>query len=98
SHGCVRVESPVALAAALAEAPGWSEAELQAQIDAGAERRLPLPEPVPVYILYFTTALSPDGEIVYLDDVYRRDQAIVEALDGEPGVARLAERSAPCAP
>src|SRR5690606_28524342 len=64
SHGCVRVESPVALAAALAEAPGWSEAELQAQIDAGAESRLPLPDPVPVSILHFMTALPPGGEIV----------------------------------
>jgi murein L,D-transpeptidase YcbB/YkuD len=96
SHGCVRVEAPVALAAATT--PAWTEDELRTQIEAGATRALPLPDPMPVYFLYLTTGLTPEGEILYLDDIYGRDQAIVAALDGAAETARLAERGDECAP
>lgn len=82
SHGCIRVENPLALAAAVGESPAWSEAELQRIVDEGAKTTLPLPAETPVYVLYLTTALNADGSITYLDDIYDRDDAIVEALDG----------------
>jgi murein L,D-transpeptidase YcbB/YkuD len=83
---------------AAATTPAWTEDELRTQIEAGATRALPLPDPMPVYFLYLTTGLTPEGEILYLDDIYGRDQAIVAALDGAAETARLAERGDECAP
>jgi L,D-transpeptidase YcbB len=39
-----------------------------------AEQRVDLPEPVPVYLAYFTALPSPGG-VVFQRDVYGRDAA-----------------------
>jgi murein L,D-transpeptidase YcbB/YkuD len=83
SHGCIRVENPVALAAALMASPEWDEAELGAAIETGASQAIALPAPVPIYVLYFTAVAQADGSILYSNDLYRRDSAIATALDRE---------------
>lgn len=67
SSGCVRLEDAERLARWLFEgrAPRPSGA---------AEQRVDLPEPVPVYLAYFT-ALPSRGGIVFQGDVYGRDRA-----------------------
>jgi murein L,D-transpeptidase YcbB/YkuD len=95
SHGCIRVQNPLALAAAVGESPEWSEAELQRIVDEGAKITLPLPAETPVYVLYLTTALNADGSIAYLDDIYDRDDAVIEALDGASGNANLTAALSP---
>jgi murein L,D-transpeptidase YcbB/YkuD len=84
SHGCIRVENPVALAAALLAAPEWDDAGLQAVIETGATQTVTLTEPSPVFVLYLTTGVQPDGSLAYYEDIYRRDDAIVAALDRAP--------------
>ena len=37
-----------------------------------------LPQKIPVYIVYFTAYLR-DGELVFADDLYGRDDALVQA-------------------
>lgn len=96
SHGCVRVEAPLSLATAVN--PAWSEEELTARIGEGATQTLALPARMPVYMLYFTTTLTADGEIVYLDDVYGRDGALIAALDGAAENAGLVNRQDLCSP
>jgi murein L,D-transpeptidase YcbB/YkuD len=78
SHGCVRVRDPVPLGAEVLAQP--DQAALEAEIATGVSQDLPLPAPVPVYLLYLTTAVQPDGSITYLNDIYRRDDAILRAL------------------
>ena len=67
SSGCVRLQDAPLLARWLfggrAPAPGGT-----------AEERVELPEPVPVYLAYFTALPSRDG-IVFQSDVYGRDGA-----------------------
>lgn len=79
SHGCIRVERPVELAAALL-APAWDTPALEAAIAEGATQTVPLQSTVPFYALYIT-ASAWDGEVRYADDVYHRDARIVAALD-----------------
>ncbi len=62
---------------------------------AGAEEKVSLDKPVPVYITYLTAV--PDGsQIAYLDDVYGRDKARLAGQAtpaGAPLLARSAETS-----
>ena len=53
SHGCIRVEDPVALATFVLQGmPGWDEARIRAAMSAGRSSTLRLAPPVPVLITY----------------------------------------------
>ncbi len=74
SEGCVRVEQPLALAVQLLRAdPGWNEARIQTEIDALRHQTVPLPEPVPVYVLYLPAWVDDAGQAQFRDDHYRRE-------------------------
>ncbi|HVY85481.1 MAG TPA: L,D-transpeptidase family protein [Caulobacterales bacterium] len=79
SHGCIRVQNPLALAAAMLGGD-WTEAGIQEKIDQGVSFDIPVTPETPIYVLYFTTALNPDGTVRYLDDIYHRDDAIAAGL------------------
>jgi murein L,D-transpeptidase YcbB/YkuD len=78
SHGCIRVEQPATLALRLL--PDWHEADLQAAIASGETRLIPLPRPLPVYLLYWTAFVDDSGQLNFRDDLYGRDGAIAVAL------------------
>lgn len=80
SHGCIRVERPLDLADYLMQDdPKWSGGQLRAAIDAGEQRDVKLPQPVPVYLLYFTAMPGPDGNVAFFEDIYDIDQAQAQA-------------------
>jgi len=80
SHGCIRVERPVALAMfVLAGLPDWSEDRVHAAMAAGESRTLRLAEPVPVLIAY-GTAIVRDGRVHFFDDIYGHDRMLDAAL------------------
>jgi murein L,D-transpeptidase YcbB/YkuD len=39
----------------------------------GTEREVKLPAPIPVYLVYFTAVVGPEGELTLLTDVYEYD-------------------------
>ncbi|HEY5999609.1 MAG TPA: L,D-transpeptidase family protein [bacterium] len=85
SSGCIRVERAAELAARLLSPdPAWTRAKIEAAIAAGATLSVPLREPMPVYLLYQTTWVDPDGTVEFREDVYGRDAALLEALAGAP--------------
>jgi murein L,D-transpeptidase YcbB/YkuD len=76
SHGCVRLEKPEALARwVLAEADGWTDGRIRAAMWRGQEEHVPLAEPIPVSIAYFTAWVDDDGTVQFRPDVYRHDAA-----------------------
>ncbi|HTN49958.1 MAG TPA: L,D-transpeptidase family protein [Burkholderiaceae bacterium] len=80
SHGCIRVERPVALALfVLAGTPDWSEDRVRAAMRAGDSRTLPLADPIPVLIAYGTAIVKGD-RIHFFDDLYGHDRALDAAL------------------
>ncbi len=80
SHGCIRIEAPVALAGfVLQGTPGWDEARVREAMASGNSTTLRLAEPVPVLIAY-TTALVKDGHIHFFDDIYGLDPVLDVAL------------------
>jgi murein L,D-transpeptidase YcbB/YkuD len=85
SHGCIRVERADELAAhVLADGTGrWSPQRLEEAIAGGGSPRIPVARPLPVYILYWTAFVGPDGLAQFRDDVYGRDRRLAAALAGE---------------
>jgi len=82
SHGCVRVEKPVDLAAFVLSGK-WSREQIIAIIESGENKRADVPDPVPVYILYWTAWVDSDGTMEFRDDVYGYDQALQQELTVE---------------
>jgi murein L,D-transpeptidase YcbB/YkuD len=97
SHGCIRVEDPVGLAEAVIDAPEWKSDAIEAAIETGATTTIPLADPVSIYVLYLTAASDGD-DIAYFDDLYRRDERLIRALDAPDAalVAGLEQTATTC--
>jgi murein L,D-transpeptidase YcbB/YkuD len=75
SHGCVRVEKPEELAEYVLRAqPEWTRERIQAAMHAGVEKWVTLKEPLPVYILYMTAWVDPEGAVQFREDIYGHDE------------------------
>jgi len=81
SHGCVRLERPRELAAALL---GWTPDEVDQAIDAKATHIVALKAPTPVFLVYRTAQAGDDGKVTFRPDVYGWDAEISDALAGRP--------------
>ena len=87
SHGCVRVEQPEALAAyVLRDQPEWTPERIQEAMHSGEERTVKLTSPVPVYLGYWTAAVTPEGLVQFTNDVYGIDQRQSAALARKIGI------------
>ena len=81
SHGCVRLENPRGLAAILL---GWDPAAVDDAIAAGTTKTYALKTHIPVYVVYRTAWVAPDGHASFRDDVYGWDEELAAALAGSP--------------
>jgi murein L,D-transpeptidase YcbB/YkuD len=71
SHGCVRVEKPVDLAAyLLKDDPQWSKERIQSAIDSADSKTVKLERPMPVHLLYIPALVSEDGRLRVAPDIY----------------------------
>lgn len=81
SHGCVRIDEPLRLAAYLLGDTGeWNAESIAAAIAKGSRERITLANPVPVYLTYFTAFTERDGKAGFREDVYDRDAMLQAAL------------------
>lgn len=80
SHGCIRLEKPLALAEALLRRQGWTMEEIEEATRRSTPRTVNLDEPVPVHILYWTAWVDENGTTQFRRDVYGRDPAVARAL------------------
>ncbi len=80
SHGCIRVEDPVALARfVLSGTAEGDDARIRAAMASGERSTLRLPQPVPVVITYVTAIARSDG-LHFRPDVYGHDAALERRL------------------
>ena len=83
SHGCIRVEDPVTLAAwVLRDQPEWDVDRIRATMNGDKTLQVNLIKPVPVLILYTTAVVQPDGEVRFFDDIYGYDASLAKELAG----------------
>ena len=85
SSGCIRVEEPSELAAFLF-GQHWDAEKFAASLASGRPQHIELPEPVPVFLLYFTTWVNELNELHIRKDIYGRDTRLYELLSHEGGV------------
>ncbi len=85
SHGCVRVENPLAFADAIlpVTAPEWNSGRLES-LYGGKERRINFDTPVPVHLAYFTMAIDADGEMRRFEDIYGYDEETTALMQPSP--------------
>ncbi|HEX5044744.1 MAG TPA: L,D-transpeptidase family protein [Candidatus Polarisedimenticolaceae bacterium] len=103
SHGCIRVEKPLELAAALlADQPTWTPPRIEEAIASEETREVKLTRPLPIDITYFTAWTTSSGELRFGPDVYGLDRELAAALKGRRpddtvarGLLRSKQRSAP---
>ena len=94
SHGCIRVEDPRGLAQVLLDSGQWSRDAIDAAIATGQTQSIPLHRSLPVYALYWTAFVDPDGTVEFRDDVYGRDRRLAEALAARAAAEHLAASQA----
>lgn len=83
SHGCIRVDDPMGLAAALLGPPA-SRDSLQTFVDTSRETKtIPFEQPIPVIVAYLTAEVGDDGALIVHKDIYRKDGKALAA--GPPG-------------
>ncbi len=82
SSGCVRVEHALEFVRLLLDdATQWSADAIAAVVAQGATRRVDLARQVPLILYYWTVQTDADGALSFRPDIYRRDAAVLAALD-----------------
>jgi murein L,D-transpeptidase YcbB/YkuD len=85
SHGCIRLEKPLELAAyVLRDAPAWSHEAIDATVAQGVTRQVPLPQLLPVHLVYHTAWVDADGTVHFRADIYGYDQTQETAFEEKP--------------
>jgi len=74
SSGCIRIEKPLELAQALLKDQDWNHTLINEAIDRAQAHSVKLKNPVPVYLMYWTTWVDDLGVLQVRNDVYKRDQ------------------------
>jgi murein L,D-transpeptidase YcbB/YkuD len=74
SHGCVRLEQPLALAQyVLRDQSEWTKERIEQAMQSGDERTVKLRRSLPVYLVYWTARVTGDGVVQFRNDVYGID-------------------------
>lgn len=79
SHGCVRVQDPMALAG-LVLGNGWTAEKTRSLIGRG-ERTIRLEQPIQIHLAYETLVVDEAGKITSFDDLYGFHRLVRTALE-----------------
>jgi murein L,D-transpeptidase YcbB/YkuD len=79
SSGCVRVEQALQLSQQLLSEP--ERERVNALLASGKTTEFRLASPMPLLMSYWTAEVDSTGHLQYLQDIYRRDAALLAALD-----------------
>lgn len=82
SSGCIRIEKPFELASILlADVAEWPPEKIRSAMDQRTPKIVNLKVPVEVLILYLTAWTDGNGRIQFRNDIYSRDEWVLNALD-----------------
>lgn len=79
SSGCVRVEGVAELAQMLLQDTG-SRYQMSSLLNGGSDRNVSLSQRIPIALHYLTAWPNAEGEVEFRPDIYRRDAALLAAL------------------
>lgn len=82
SHGCMRINKPWELAKyLLKDDPAWTEESIENITRKSQRTIVNLPNPIMVHVLYWTAWTDKNFVVNFRDDIYNRDQVLLEALN-----------------
>lgn len=85
SHGCIRIEKALELAEyLLAKDSRWTREAILEALNGSVDRAIKIPDPIEVYILYWTAWVDENGTVQFRNDIYGRDKPLAEALEEKP--------------
>tara|TARA_R110000851_G_scaffold302142_1_gene458880 strand:- start:380 stop:892 length:513 start_codon:yes stop_codon:yes gene_type:complete len=79
SSGCIRVEGVAELAQMLLQDTG-SRYQMSSLLNGGSDRNVNLSQRIPIALHYLTAWPNAEGEVEFRPDIYRRDAALLAAL------------------
>jgi len=83
SSGCIRVQDPLRLAELLLDdAEIYPRSALADIVASRKTQRINLSPKIPVVIVYLTASVDPEGKVRFYNDIYDRDQKVLDALNG----------------
>ena len=81
SNGCIRVQQIMPLASlALTNDTQSGLSQVNNAISSHETQRIPLSEPIPIYMLYWTAVADAEGNVGFRNDRYDRDPPLIRAL------------------
>lgn len=81
SHGCIRLEKPLELAEYLLK-PDFSPEKIADLVDKGKNKRVFIPQPLPIYLLYLTVWVDESsGQTYFYPDIYNRDKSLLRFFE-----------------
>jgi L,D-transpeptidase YcbB len=91
SHGCVRLEDPRGLALHVLGGgkKAWKLEDIDNAVATGETHRVSLPHNIPVYLIYLTAFVDPDGTMEFRNDVYGRDARLDAAMTARDAAEHL---------
>lgn len=81
SSGCIRIEKPIELARYLLRGDEKTLERFEMALNKKDEQALPLPEPMPIHIMYWTAWVNEGGDIQFREDIYDRDFPLAQELN-----------------
>lgn len=79
SSGCIRLNDPLELADVLLNDTAWTPAKIKTQTRQKSSKWVKPSQPVPIYLVYWSTWASLDGQVHHAKDVYRLDGKLINA-------------------
>ena len=72
----------------------WTAEKVDDTVASGKSVQAKFPEPLPVYIVYMSSAATVEGKIIDYPDIYKRDGKVIASLSDAPrkGSDKLATR------
>jgi len=81
SHGCVRLQHPLVLAKAVMQGDQvWTPEAIDTTLASGKTVRVPLPQPIAVFLFYWTAYVTPDGQANFRGDPYGWDEELIDRI------------------
>ncbi|MCB1592335.1 MAG: L,D-transpeptidase family protein [Alphaproteobacteria bacterium] len=81
SSGCIRLQEPEKLASfILSTRKGWTDDGLNKYLKEKKTRDVMIPDNIPVYLLYNTAWIGPQGQVVFGEDLYGYDKKLFSSL------------------
>jgi len=80
SSGCIRIENPYDFGVLLLNNDQWDKDRILKTVDTGKTTTVSLDKPVTVILLYWTVDTTEKGDVIFKNDIYNRDAAVLAGL------------------